>query len=456
VSEPRFRDTLRQLPSRVWIVSAGILVNRTGNFLPVFIVLYLVDKQHHSPAAAGLVLGASGLGNVLGNAIGGHLADRIGRRWTITLSAVTTAGLTACVPLVSNLAAIVGLVGLVGTAAQVYRPAAGALLVDGLDHQRRLAASGLFRFAMNVGAAVAGVAGGLLAAHSFAWLFYGNAIGSLAFGVITALLVRDPPRAGAPAAPAAEQPADQPANQSPAGTGYLAILGDRRVRRFLAMTFVAEFVYIQSTVGLPLHVTASGLSAADYGILIGLNGLLVVLFELPITGAVSRRRPEYVIALGNVFTGVGLALTIFAGSMVWLSATVVLWTAGEMLYASMSAAYLGGLAPPHLVGRYQGLYGATITAGTGLGPLIGGLVYASSPKAFWVLVGVTGLWSAQLSLPSRQRASRQRASRQRPDQQRVSRRQADRRRPGSAASPPLAPAEGGSPIDQSAPSSQST
>jgi MFS family permease len=431
--QPRFRDSLRQLPPRVWIVSGGILVNRAGNFLPVFIVLYLVDKQHHSPAAAGLVLGVAGLGNVLGNTIGGHLADRIGRRWTMTLSAFTTAGLTACVPRVTNLVALVGLVGLVGTASQIYRPAAAALLVDGLHPQRRRAAPSLYRLGMNVGAAAAGVLGGLLAAHSFSWLFYDNAIGSAAFGVIIAVLVRDPARGAArtdqqgPAGPAEERGREEPTVKA----GYLTVLADRRLRRFLLMTFVAEFVYIQSAVGLPLHITGAGLSVADYGLLIGLNGVLVVLFELPITGAVSRRRPEYVIALGNVFTGVGLALTIFAGTMFWLAATVVLWTAGEMLYASMSAAYLGGLSPPHLVGRYQGLYGATITAGTGLGPLIGGLVYAASPKAFWVLVGVTGLWSAQLALPQRRRRT-------------------------TRAGPALAPEEGGAHLDQSIPSSRPT
>ena len=40
VDEPRFRDALRSVPGRVWIVSLGILINRVGNFLPVFIVLY--------------------------------------------------------------------------------------------------------------------------------------------------------------------------------------------------------------------------------------------------------------------------------------------------------------------------------------------------------------------------------------------------------------------------------
>ena len=82
VDEPRFRDALRSLPGRVWIVSLGILVNQVGNFLPVFIVLYLTERGY-SAGAAGFVLGISGLGKVLGNAVGGYFADKIGRRWTI-------------------------------------------------------------------------------------------------------------------------------------------------------------------------------------------------------------------------------------------------------------------------------------------------------------------------------------------------------------------------------------
>ncbi|MBS2548159.1 MFS transporter [Catenulispora sp. NL8] len=423
--ELRFRDSLRHLPPRVWIVSAGNLVNRAGNFLPIFIVLYLASK-HRSAGAAGLVLGAAGIGNVLGATLGGHLADRIGRRWTMTVSALLTAGLTALVPLVGNLALLVGLVGLTGVASQLYRPAAAALLVDGMDHQQRLAASGVFRFGMNVGASIGGVLGGLLASRSFAWLFYSNAMASLAFGILTAILVRDAPRpAAAVCAADGDTGADGDADAD-AGSGsgaehtaadptYRTALRDRHLRRFLAMTFVAEFVYVQSTVGLPLHVTSVGLSAESFGLLIGLNGLLVLICELPLTGAVSRRRPEYVLFLGNLLTGAGLALTVFADSMFWLAATVVLWTAGEMLYASMAAAHLGGLSPPHLVGRYQGLYAAAITAGTGLGPLIGGLVYTSSTKVFWLLVGAAGLWSAQLCLPPRRRADRQGAGGTGPD-----------------------------------------
>ena len=87
------------------------------------------------------MLGASGLGTVLGNPVGGYLADKIGRRWTIVLSAVPTAGLTAMVPSLGPLPSFVVVVGLIGVTSQVYRPAAAAVLIDSVTtDQQRLAA----------------------------------------------------------------------------------------------------------------------------------------------------------------------------------------------------------------------------------------------------------------------------------------------------------------------------
>ncbi|GAA3398678.1 MFS transporter [Streptomyces roseoviridis] len=396
VDEPTFRQTLRRLPVRVWIISLGILVNQVGNFLPVFIVLYLTERGY-SAGAAGLVLGISGLGKVLGNAVGGYLADKIGRRWTIVLSAVTTAGLTTVVPFLEALPLIVTVVGLIGVTSQIYRPAAAAVLVDAVStNQQRLAAFGVFRFAMNVGAALGGVIGGVLASTSYVELFLVNAAACLLFGVVVALLLRD-----APKTVDGEEHGGEKAEQA---VGYRQAFADRTLVRFLLMTVFCEFVYIQSTVGLPLHVNEVGLTERDFGLLIGLNGLLVLALELPITGAISRYRPEYVLAIGNLITGVGLALTGFTTGMVMLAATVLLWTFGEMLTSSVAMAYLGSLAPPHMVGRYQGLHGVAYTIGTGAGPLIGGALYAFGPWALWLLVGVAGVLAAQLSLPRRRSA----------------------------------------------------
>ncbi|MFD1659666.1 MFS transporter [Streptomyces caeni] len=388
--ELRFRDALRGLPRGVWIVSLGNLILQAGSFLPVFIVLY-VTQRGHSAGAAGLVLGASGLGRVLGNVIGGYLTDTIGRRWAILLSVMVTSGLTASVPFLGPLPAIIAVVGLIGLVSQIYRPAMAAVLIDSVTSaQQRLAAFGVLRFAQNIGSTLGGVLGGVLASISYAGLFLVEAATLLLFGVIVAVLLRDAPQPRSDFG-TAETRADP-------AVGYRQVLTDRTLVRFLLMTVFSMFAYIQTAVGLPLHVDDVGLSARDFGLLMGLNGLLVVLLELPITSVISRYRPEYVLAVANLLTCGGLALSGFTAGMSLLAATVVIWTFGEMAYSSIVQAHLANLTPPGMVGRYQGLYGAAYALGTGAGPVIGAAVYAIAPCVLWTLVGVLGLVCAQLSL----------------------------------------------------------
>ncbi|MFF3889177.1 MDR family MFS transporter [Streptomyces sp. NPDC001914] len=388
--EPRFRDALRGLPRRVWVISLGNLILQAGSFLPVFIVLYLTQRGQ-SGAASGLVLGAAGLGRVLGNVVGGHLTDFIGRRRAILLSVVATAGLTAVVPFLGALPTIIAVVGLIGVVSQVYRPAMAAVLVDAVTStQQRLAAFGVLRFAQNIGSTLGGVLGGVVATVSYTGLFLIEAGALLLFGVIVAVLLRD-----APPQKSASGTAETPAE---AAVGYRQMLTDRVLVCFLLMTVFSMFAYTQTAVGLPLHVDEVGLSERDFGLLMGLNGLLVVLLELPITSVVSRFRPEYVLAFANLLVCTGLALTGVATEMVVLAATVMIWTFGEMAYSSIVQAHLASLTPPGMVGRYQGIYGAAYAVGTGAGPVIGGAVYAAAPWALWTLVGVMGLLGAQLSL----------------------------------------------------------
>ncbi|MCB5168172.1 MFS transporter [Streptomyces bambusae] len=387
IEKPRLRDTLRGLPRRVWVVSLGSLILSAGSFLPSFIVLYLAGNGHSS-SAAGLVLGASGVGSVLGSVIGGHLTDTIGRRAAILLSVVATAGLTAMVPFVGPIALIVVLVGLIGLVSQIHRPAMAAVLVDSVTADQRLAAFGVLRFAQNIGVALGGAVGGVVASMSYVGLFLGEAAALLLFGLIVTVLLRD--------APAVQTDAEEAEKDTEAG--YRQALGDRTLVRFLLMSVFAMFVYIQTTVGLPLHVGDVGMSARDFGLLMALNGVLVVLFELPLIGVVSKYRPHYVLAVGNLFTCVGLALTGFTTGMGLLAVTVLIWTIGEMVYSSVAQAHLASLTPPGMTGRYQGLYGAAYTVGTGAGPVIGGALYTLAPWALWVMVGVLGLVSAQLCL----------------------------------------------------------
>src|ERR1700693_3927355 len=79
------RQSLRALPAPAWILFGGTFVNRFGTFVVPFLVLYLT-RIGYSVGQAGAAIGVYGGGLLVASTLGGHLADRIGRRNTIAVS----------------------------------------------------------------------------------------------------------------------------------------------------------------------------------------------------------------------------------------------------------------------------------------------------------------------------------------------------------------------------------
>src|SRR6058998_3322037 len=82
--------SLKTLPRAAWVLFLGTFLNKFGTFVIPFLALYLT-RQGYSITQAGLALGAYGAGHLIASAIGGQLADTIGRRNTIVLSMVSAA-----------------------------------------------------------------------------------------------------------------------------------------------------------------------------------------------------------------------------------------------------------------------------------------------------------------------------------------------------------------------------
>jgi MFS family permease len=168
-------------------------------------------------------------------------------------------------------------------------------------------------------------------------------------------------------------------------------------------SLLSAFIYFQQQGALPLHVVDQGLSFATFGALISLNGLVVVLLELPLTAVTQRYPRRPVIAVGMVLEGLGFALTAWATDAPLLALTVVVWTLGEIVSAPVAQAYVADLAPLHLRGRYQGAWGLTFGLALVLAPVVGTAAYAVSPTALWLSCGVLGVIAALLVLGVRPR-----------------------------------------------------
>src|SRR5690349_1514697 len=139
------RGNIRDLPKPAWFLIGGTFVNRFASFAVVFLVLYLT-RHGYSFARAGLVVGVWGVGEVAASLVGGHLADRIGRRRTIALSMFASAAAMLVLSQVRTFWALLPVALVAGTASEMYRPAGAALVADLVPEGARVTAFALLRF----------------------------------------------------------------------------------------------------------------------------------------------------------------------------------------------------------------------------------------------------------------------------------------------------------------------
>lgn len=377
------RASLKTLPRPVWILFAGTFINKFGAFVVPFLAIYLT-RQGYSVGQVGLAVGAYGVGNFVAAILGGHLADKYGRRKTIVFSMVSGAIAMLLLSQAQGLAVIIVLTALVGLTGELYRPACSALLADLTPPGQRVTAFATYRVAFNAGFAVGPAMAGFLAAHGFFWLFVGDAITSLLFGLVAWFAL--------PRGVRSEQ-------RDATWTEALQVLRqDRRLHQVLLANLAIGLVFFQIASTFSLHVTQLGFSPAVYGAIFSLNGALVMLCELPLTMITRQFPARRVMALGYLLVGIGFVLNAFAYGIPALVLCMVIFTFGEMLTMPVSAAFVADLAPAHMRGRYLGASGLTWAMALIVGPGVGMKLYAFSTAIYWVACGGLGVLAAAIIL----------------------------------------------------------
>jgi len=375
------------LPHAYWWIWTSILVNWLGAFTGPILALSLTDARGYSVSYAGFVVSLLGAGAIAGSAAGGILADRIGRRLTMFAGHCLTAVSMVLLGLSTAQGAVSAAAFAAGLGAASVRPAAQASLADLVPSADRPRAFAYNYWAVNTGTAVSAVLAGLMVEHGYTQLFLADAATTLLCGaVVLAKVPETRPDRPAPA------PADRAQRHTAEAHAHAPLRKDAPFLLFVLLTLVFAAVYEQKAAALPVVVTGHGHSAATFSLLMALNALLVVLLQLPVTRLVSGRSRAAVLLAGGVLVGVGFGLTGLATGTLPLVGTVVVWTAGEMLYAPLAGAVSAELAPVHRRGRYQGAYGTAWSAAAFIGPAGGTWVLAhAGPGALWSLCAAAGV-----------------------------------------------------------------
>jgi MFS family permease len=367
---------LRSMPRLVWVLFAGTFINRFGSFVFVFLTFYLTSKGY-SPSQAGFAVGMYGVGAIGASLTGGWLADHLGRRNTIVLSMILSSITMMIFSQVTGYSVLVALSVLAGFCAEMYRPAASALIADVTTPAQRVTAYSVYRLAINLGFAIGPAVGGFVAHKSFLYLFVGDAVTSLIYaGIALAML---PNRV-------VEHHVDPAARNA-----FRVIMRDTRYLFFLGATLMGSMVFMQHVAAYPLQLKAYGYSSGTFGLMLSLNGALICLTELPLTTYTRRHPTRTVMSIGFLVFGSGFVMTGFVSAIPLLATAAVLWTIGEMLYFPMSAAHVANSSPPHMRGRYQGAWGIAWGTGAVIGPMLGTRLWEWHARALWLACGASCL-----------------------------------------------------------------
>ena len=369
------------LPRAVHILCLGILVNRAGTLLLPFLTLYLRGRLGLDIESATRTMAAYGAGALVAAVVGGHLADRFGRKRVMIGSLLGGAAILWVFPLLNapwQVAAGLFVFALVG---EMYRPATQALIADLVEPERRPQAYAMVYVAINVGFTIAPIVGGLLAATHFRWLCRVDALTSAAFALIMAFLVHEKRRPGDGGAEAEQ-------------VGWQRALGviarDRTMLAFCAATLLIGLSFMQVASTFPLYLEQLGIGARDYGRILAVNGLMIAFLQMPFSTLAARWRRDWMMVASGLVLGGGFFLNVLARTPLQFAAVVVVWTCGEMLNAVFAPTIVSELAPASMRGRYMGTLTMCYSSAMLLGAPLGGLVLDR-----W---GGVALWSAVLAV----------------------------------------------------------
>ena len=386
----------------LWILSLGWLVSAMGFAISIpFIAIYFSREFGWSTLDIGLYFGGLAIVRSIFQAAGGELSDRMPRIRVLIDSQL----LRSCAYVL--LAASIYLnwgpwwvsVALYVSAifGAVFQPAANAAVSDILPKSQRLDGYAITRSAGNLGWAIGPAIGGFLAGVSYGLLFLISAVLTASSALIFWAFLH---------LPKVERATDRFRFRD-----IVAVKDDRNLGYHMILIFILYLVVAQLMAPFSVYaVEIVGLSESQLGFLYTLNGLLVVLLQIPATRLLSRFRLTTQLLIGALFYAVGYGTIGTFVSFNYFLIAIAIVTFGEICMSPPSLALTSHLAPEGRMGRYMGVFGFAVASGWSFGPLYGGAILdlmSHSMSAAWIVISslaiVAGLgyWAFGRRLPDR-------------------------------------------------------
>jgi predicted MFS family arabinose efflux permease len=372
-----YKKAYTGLSKETWLLSIVILINRSGTMVSAFMSIYCIEQLHCSVSQAGIVMSVFGIGSIVGALLSGRIVDRIGFYYVQVFALLVGGALFFWVAELKTFGTLCIGVFFLSLINESFRPANSTAIAHYSSEENRTRSYSLNRFAINLGFSVGVAIGGFLAAKGYYLLFWVDG----ATNIIAALVLL---KLLPPARFKRQEKHDRTFGQSP--------FKDTKFLVFLLMLVLFAVCFMQLFGMQPIFLkTVWHLSKVQYGLLMAMNGVLIVLFEMIMIHALEgRKHALYFIRIGVLLLGIGfLCMNLLAASMLTACISMLFITFGEMFTLPFMNTYWISRTQSNNRGRYAALYTAAWSIAQIAAPAIGSQV--ADHKGFhmlWWMVGI--------------------------------------------------------------------
>lgn len=330
----------------VWWLSLITLINRAGTMVIPFLSLYLTKDKHLSLELVGWIMTAFGLGSVCGAYIGGWLTDKIGPYKTMIISLGSSGIFYVLTQFADSFWSIALMIFIVVLLADIFRPASFTALKSYTDDLNQTRSTSLVRLAINLGFSVGPAIGGLLIySAGYGALFWVDGCTSI-LAMILLIYVLHPKRS----IKIKKDVFDTHPQSAYKDPFYLA---------FIFGIILFAFVFLQYFSTIPyFYSEAYSLSEKSVGILLGFNGLLIFIIEMPLIHYLEKKSSN---SLSFVFIGAIFLLSSFLilqlghhVSLLWVG--MAFMSVAEVIAFPFANSFALNRSKRGLTGQYMALF----------------------------------------------------------------------------------------------------
>ncbi len=375
-----YKEAFANLNRNIWVLSLAMFVNRSGSMVLLFASLYFTRELHFTIANAGLIMSCYGIGSVLGSYLGGWLTDRK-NIYFIMMAALLSSGSVLLLLLLTTSPVLISIIiFFYALTADAFRPANSKAIALYSPKEDLTRSVSLVRLAVNLGFSVGPAIGGFVALYlGYKWLFVIDAFSSFGAALMLYLYL--------------------PKTQVVSHTHDHSVLKDSSTSAYRDIPYLVFILLVACYAVCFFQIFAS---APQYfakvcnfnedviGLLLALNGLLVVIIEMPLVTVLAKKGKSFpYIIIGVLCIPVAFFILQHGEcAILWAIVYTVILTFSEIFAMPFMMNYSLSRPKKERQGQYSALYSISYGIANIAAPSLGlGIAdHYGFDNMFWVFI----------------------------------------------------------------------